>query len=430
MIQSARRLLTTNHRRKTQPMDYDRFLTAASLRRKPSAIRALQPLLAIPGMISLGGGMPNPSTFPFARFQVTLKDGHQLELDDQETSKALQYSATAGLPEFVQDLMSLQIREHSPPNPSLVDLCVGNGSQECLSKAFDMLVAEGDNLLVESPLYSGTLALLRPIGCKLHAVQTDSDGLMPDSLRAVLTGWNVESMGTRPKVLYTVPTASNPSGCTTPMTRKQEIYSIAQEFNLLIMEDDPYYYLQFGDTRERSYFSIDVDGRVLRFDSFSKILSSGMRMGFVTGPKPLIDRIVLHSQASNLHPNGPSQLLLFKLMKYWGHDKFMLHVRDVCALYRARRDHIIRCMDIELKGLAEWTVPAGGMFLWVRINRVKDTRKLIKERAVDKKVLCLPGAEFMPGGGDSPYIRIAYSTASETEMTEAVKRLRSLLESI
>ena len=411
--------------------DYSKYLSAVSAKRQPSAIRALQPLLQIPGMISLGGGMPNPDTFPFSKINVTLKSGQQLELDEKETAKALQYSPTNGLPEFVSLLKRIQLQEHRPHYEDF-DICVTNGSQDALSKAFEMVVESGDNVLVETPLYSGTLAILRPMACQMVSVATDSDGVIPESLEHILSTWNVEKQGKKPKIFYTVATASNPTGITTSYERKQRIYNVARQHDLLIFEDDPYYYLQFTDARVKSYFSMDVDARVLRFDSLSKILSSGMRLGTVTGPKDLVYRIVLHSQISNLHASGISQMLAWKLIdKHWGIDGFFDHITATTELYKQRRDHIIKCMD-EIIGRerATWTVPHGGMFLWIKLNQITDTKQLIQDRAMREKVICLPGIEFMPtldSETKCQYVRAAYSVASATETTEAIGRLAKIL---
>jgi kynurenine/2-aminoadipate aminotransferase len=275
------------------------------------------------------------------------------------------------------------------------DICVFNGSQEGISKAFEMFVTPGDNVLVESPTYSGTLAILKPMDCNLLPVETDNEGLIPSSLLLALQKCPPLS---KPKVLYTVPVSSNPSGVTTSLERKKQIYDICRSNDLIIIEDDPYYYLQYSKERVGSYFSIDVDGRVLRFDSFSKILSSGMRVGFASGPKELINRLVLHSQASNLHPSGISQIIVLSILRKWGIQGFLDHVEFVSSFYKKRRDSFISFCDKYLLGMAKWNVPSGGMFLWFDLSPsgITNSKGLIKEKAVHEKVLMLPGEEFSP----------------------------------
>lgn len=198
----------------------------------------------------------------------------------------------AGLPELVSFLRSLQEHSHKPPVE--YDICVTNGSQEAFTKAFDMLIEPGDHILVDSPGYSGAFACLRPMFPHFVEVPCDADGLNPEGLEKILASYG-PTAPERPKFLYTVPTGANPSGLCTTNERRRQIYRIARKYDLLILEDDPYYYLQFGPKFE-SYFSLDVDGRVLRFDSMSKVLSAGIRIGWATGPKELLERIILHGQ--------------------------------------------------------------------------------------------------------------------------------------
>lgn len=216
----------------TATVDYAAHLTRRSLARQPSAIRALQPLVTQPGMISLGGGMPNPSTFPFTRITAELRDGSEIELTGKQLESSLQYSPTLGLPPLVEHLFQLQQAEHGIGPERQV--CVTTGSADALSKAFDALLGEGDALLVESPTYSGSLAYLQPIGCKLVGVPTDGDGLDPKLLEERLASWDEAREGApRPRVLYTIPTGGNPTGASLSVARKQKLYEVARRFELL-----------------------------------------------------------------------------------------------------------------------------------------------------------------------------------------------------
>lgn len=408
--------------------DYSRFISKESALRKPSAIRSLQPLLSIDGMISLGGGMPHSSTFPFESMKVVLKGGQdELEVKDF-LGLGLQYSGTAGLPELLEFMKELQLKEHHRKD-QLFSVCAFNGSQDALSKAIDMLLESGDSVLVEKYTYSGTLALMKPKGLEFLGVECDGDGMVVEELERMI-------LEHRPRVLYTIPTGSNPTGVTTSVERRRRIYELVCKYDLLLLEDDPYYYLQFpsnGTKRVESYFSMDTEGRVLRFDSFSKILSAGIRLGFATGPPQLIERMLLHSQATTLHPSGVSQVLALAVLRQWGIEGFLKHCEEVSEFYKRRRDSLLKSMDKYLKkGLkAEWTVPEAGMFLWIQLLQCEDTSKLIKERALEKKVILLPGVEFLAMSGESgksSFVRASYSTATEQQFDEAMKRLSELLE--
>ncbi|KAJ3318931.1 hypothetical protein HDV06_006920 [Boothiomyces sp. JEL0866] len=404
-------------------MDYTKFFSENSKLRKHSAIRAMQKYLSVPGMISLGGGLPNTQTFPFESISVKLKTGETIELKDKVLDKALQYGSTPGDSQLVDWLRQLQEQVHNPPYQSY-DICVGNGSQDLITKAMEALINPGDTILIESPTYVGILAFLRPLGAKFLEIPVDNQGIQPDALEQALLNW--PDVATRPKVLYTVPTAGNPTGLSTIYERKKKVYEIAQRYNIIILEDDPYYYLQFKTPLTPSYFSLDCDGRVLRFDSVSKILSGGMRVGWVSGPPALVERIVLHGMATNLHPSGVSQLLVHTVLNKWGVNGFLEHTRAVAQFYEKRRDALLSSLNTHLKGKAEWTVPEAGMFVWIKLP-IDDSFDLINNKAREAKILLVPGVEFYPNKRDTGYVRASYSYATEEEMDEACRRLADLL---
>lgn len=199
--------------------NYTRFLSKVSLRRKPSAIRALAALTRLPGMISLAGGLPASQTFPFDAFSMRLKDGTEIRLSQEEIDTALQYGPTPGLPQLVSLLKQMMLQEHgfrgdaADSNDSRnLDVVVTGGSQDGLSRAFEMLLDEGDTVLLENPTYSGALAALNPLHCNKVSVVCDSEGIVPELLETQLEKLKAE--GIRPKLLYTIPTGQNPSGAT------------------------------------------------------------------------------------------------------------------------------------------------------------------------------------------------------------------------
>lgn len=395
--------------------------------------------MQVPGMISLGAGNPNPDAFPFHSACFTLKDGGEVDMDEDLMCTALQYNATSGLPELLAWFRALQQREHRPPRPdhSWQVTCT-TGSQDAISKACDMLVSRGDCVLVEDPCYPGALGVLRPLGARIIGVATDSQGIVPEAMAAILDGWDTSygSKGVaKPRVLYSVPTGHNPSGTTISGPRREAVYALARKHNLIIMEDDPYYFLQLdgnvgpGGFRRppNSFLSMDTDGRVLRFDSMSKVLSSGLRLGFCTGPAPLVERLVLHMQTAALCTSGLSQAAALSLLRRWGDDGWAAHVVSVQALYRARRDHFISCAQKHLTGLAEWTTPEAGMFVWMKLLSIKDSKALIEGPARDEKVLLVPGQYFSISDEPSNCVRASYSLASPENVDEALRRLGALL---
>ncbi|XP_056614169.1 kynurenine/alpha-aminoadipate aminotransferase, mitochondrial [Triplophysa dalaica] len=421
-------------------MNYARFLTAVSAARKPSPIRLLTELQqrSPPSLISLAGGAPNPNTFPFQSARIKVKGGDDVVFDETVMKRALQYSGSYGIPELVSWMKNLQKSLHNPPTASYspekgqMELCVTTGSQEGLCKIFEMLVNPGDNVLLDAPTYSGTLAALQPLGCNIINVPSDQYGMIPKGLRDVLAQWDPvdvqKTVSTVPRLLYTIPNGGNPTGASMTLERKQEVYELARKYDLLIIEDDPYYFLQFEKPWAPTFLSMDLDGRVLRTDSFSKILSSGLRVGFVTGPKPLVDRVVLHIQASTMHTSTFTQLMISQLLHSWGQDGFLKHIDGVIEFYRCQRNAILFSADKWLKDVAEWHPPMAGMFLWIKLKDIKDTQQLIMERALEKEVLLVPGGAFNINSSDpSPYVRAAFSLSTPQQIDEAFRRLADLI---
>ncbi|XP_007457447.1 PREDICTED: kynurenine/alpha-aminoadipate aminotransferase, mitochondrial [Lipotes vexillifer] len=420
-------------------MNYTRFITAASAARKPSAIRVMSEERAeilgrsskSKSVLSLATGAPNPNTFPFKSAVITTDNGETIQFDEEMMKRAPQYSQSAGLPELLSWLKQLQVKLHNPPTihypPSQgqMDMCVTCGSQEGLCKVFEMIVNPGDNILVNEPIYSGTIHALQPLGCNMINVSSDEHGIIPHSLREILSKWKPEDSKNpeknTPKFLYTVPNGNNPAGNSLTTNRKKEIYELARKYDFLIIEDDPYYFMQFNRPWAPTFLSMDVDGRVIRADSFSKVLSSGLQIGFITGPKPLIERIVLHTEVSTMHTSTFTQLL-----GRIGLPGSRRH--RIIDFYRKQRDALLAAADKWLSGLAEWHVPTAGMFLWVKIKGLHDVRKLIEEKAFKKEIFMLPGYHFyLDSSAPCPYFRASFSLASPEQMDMAFQGLAQLI---
>ncbi|KAJ6552534.1 pyridoxal phosphate-dependent transferase [Mycena sp. CBHHK59/15] len=430
-------------------IDFAPFLGEKSRAWKACGIRGLFPLENIPGMISLLAGRPNPSTFPFESITMKLKptlagtapttDGNDpftLVLESEELNEALQYGATAGVPRFIKWLESFQTHAHQRKPDESWAVTVGCGSQDLMHKACEVLIDDGDSVLLETPVYAGVLGFLAALPCTLVEIQADSSGLDPASLEDTLSTWSTTRPGQRfPKILYTIPSGSNPTGASIPEHRKVEVLKLAKKYNILVVEDDAYAFLYYGPEgkQARSYFALEGEvngevGRVVRFDSFSKVLSSGMRLGYMTAHPLLCNSVNIITSNTNLQPPSLTQIMAYKLLSQWGPEGFLAHCRGVAAYYRARRD-VFECVAYKhLEGLAEWTTPVAGMFLYIKLlvhpdGRPADSARLISTKAVAKGVLGVPGTAFMPLGGPTPYVRVSFSLIEEDNADEACRRL-------
>ncbi|CAM4895121.1 unnamed protein product [Rotaria socialis] len=444
-------------------LDYARFLSKAATRRQPSAIREATQLFARspPTTISFASGSPNTSLFPFKEATITLIDGTNIQLDPSAMSKALQYLPTPGQADLLDWLKKLQNRYHSPRDFKRYDLCITNGSMEGLGKVFELVLNPGDSILVDSPCYSGSLDFLRGFGADIVSIDTDSNGMNDKHLNEILSNW--PETKTFPKALYTIPNGSNPTGASMNFERRKTIYEIAKKYDLLIIEDDPYYFLQFTKP-EPSFLSMDIDGRVIRLDSMSKVLSAGMRLGFVTAPVPLWQKLVYHQQVTSMHASSLSQMVALKLFEKWNLSGFDEHTQRIAKFYENQKTLMVDAIskhlkekkiqlevlnlflnsqssifskeDFELKviknntylDMVTFNEPTAGMFIWIKILGIQDTRKLIYEKALAKEVLLLPGSAFFVDQSKSyPFVRVSYSLCTPEQMETGMTRFGKVL---
>lgn len=415
-------------------MDYHKFFSENARHRLPSWIGALRKYIVNPppDMLWLAGGLPNDSIFPFYEATVKLRGGQVIEVGPELMAKGLQYGGPTGYGPLLTHLSDLTQRLHSPPRWSSSKQVVTVGGQDGIAKAFVMLTDPGDYVIIPEPCYAGIFSELSALVPHYLPVEEDQEGLKPDALRSTLSRWKAETGGKEAgkmiKYMYINPSGSNPSGTTLSEARRREIYALACEYDFLILEDDPYYFLQFIDDFPPSFLSLDTEGRVLRFDSFSKTLSAGLRVGYLTGPTPLVDKINQHILATVLGSAGLSQVLIAELFNLWGLDGFLQHVKEVRQFYRGKRDAILQAAEKHLTGLCEWNVPQGGMFLWIKVLGVKDTEDMLLERSAARHVLLVPGRGFTTKF-DVPcqYMRASYSTVTPEQMDKAFRILAEVI---
>ncbi|KAH7884286.1 pyridoxal phosphate-dependent transferase [Phlebopus sp. FC_14] len=424
------------------PSFYDYFLSDAAKESKPSAIRGLFPLENKPGVISLLAGKPNDAMFPFESFEFTTRSPSNpseivpVSVKGKDLSVGLQYAATAGLPRLNEWFVGLQERSHGRKRDEGWRLTIGAGSQDVLWKAIHTVVNDGDAVLIESPVYAGVIPVFEALHCELIEVATDDKGVSSTSLRSILESWPAEKP--KPRAFYTVPYGCNPTGMTATIERRREVLQLAREHNFLILEDDPYFYLYFGKAeRPPSYFKLELEmpevGRVVRFDSFSKILSAGMRMGFASGPKAILDKMDMLTATVNLQGSSLVQAITLALVEKWGYDDFYAHTEAVANFYREKRDAFENALKTHLGDLAEWSTPEAGMFFWFKLvlnpdaTDEEDSKELIESKAYQGGVLALPGSVFLPNGRKTAYVRAAFSLSTEEQVNEAMRRLRVVM---
>ncbi|KAF4614086.1 hypothetical protein D9613_007470 [Agrocybe pediades] len=425
------------------PAEYYRdFLSTVAKERKPSPIRSLYPLEKTPGVISLLAGKPNASTFPFtslsfsARSPTDPTQESTLTIDGAELEAGLQYGDTAGFKPLMDWIFGLQEVFHGRRRGEGWRILMGLGAQDLIYKTVNAMVDPDDSVLVESPI--DIIPIFHSLHCNQIEVETDAQGIRSSSLRSILEQWPTNKP--KPKVLYTVPYGCNPTGASATLERRKEVLKLAREHNFIILEDDPYFYLYYGkEPRYPSYFALELEepevGRVLRFDTFSKILSAGMRLGFASGPETLLNAIDEHTAASNVQTPSLTQVIVYRLLDSWGYEGFKTHTEWVSEFYRQKRDVFESAMKKYLTGLAEWSTPEAGMFFWFKLllgdnegeGEGGDSETVIKTKAFEKGVLALPGTHFLPNGGATPYVRASFSLTGKEDVDRAVSRIREAI---
>ncbi|KAL4068895.1 pyridoxal phosphate-dependent transferase [Scleroderma yunnanense] len=361
--------------------------------------------------------------FPFRSFSFTATcpsnpgEVATVSLSGPDLASGLQYGATAGLPRLIDWFVGLQERSHGRTHNEGWRLSVGTRSQDLIWKAVQSLMDDGDPVMIEAPVYAGVIPMFKSLHCEEHEVETNAHGVRSSSLRSILENWPAGKP--KPRIFYTVPYGS-------AIERRREVLQLAREHNLFSRVHDPYFYLYFGKSeRPPSYFKLELEqpeiGRVIRFDSLSKILSAGMRVGFASGPQPILDVMDLHTATVNLQPSSLAQAVALALLENWGYDGFYAHTRTGC---------VRETMRTHLGGLAEWSTPEAGMFFWFKLllasdaNEEGNSKELIEKKAYEGGVLALPGAVFLPNGRKTAYVRAAFSLATEEQVNEALRRLR------
>ncbi|KAB5525774.1 aromatic aminotransferase Aro8 [Coniochaeta sp. 2T2.1] len=352
-------------------------------------------------VIPLGAGRPSADLFPWDCTPIkpssSPAQAHRFVLKDAvayDLSSVLDYGHAEGSPQLLRFVREHVNTIHNPPYADWAT-CLSSGSTSALEIALRIFCNRGDAILTEHYTYPGFIEVAGLMGLATHGVAMDTGGIRPESLREMLHNWDEKLQNTRrPSVLYTIPSGQNPTGATQTHKRKQEIYDIAEQFDLVIIEDDPYYFLQlenndvingnmhparysrddatasFARNLIPSYLSLDKSGRVVRLDSASKILAPGLRIGWVTANDSIIDKFVSYHEVCTAFPSGPSQLMLFNLLREdWGHQGFIGWLASLSLRYRERRDILLQACRHHLPSdICTWDMPTRGMFVWIRVD--------------------------------------------------------------
>lgn len=410
-----------------------------------SPLKVLYKYTGDPTKISLAGGLPPAEYFPFSSVQASVADANKFSADSSKSKEnfafnvplygadagpdiplelSLQYSASQGLPPLVDFITEHTRLIHDPPYRDWEVVCT-LGNTHGWNAVLNLFCDHGDTVLVEEYSFPPPFVSAAGRGCQVVPVLLDMDGIIPEKLESLLANWSGQKF---PKLLYTICTGQNPTGSSLSLERRRQVYSICQKYDLIIVEDEPYYFLQMDpyekDVSKRrqqdppnheafveslipSFLRMDVDGRVLRLDSLSKVIAPGVRIGWIVGQKTFIEKFIRLNEYVIQAPNGFSQSLVHGLFSRWGQGGYLDWLINLRKEYTIRRDFAIDVVEKYLdKEYASWDAPVAGMFFHISVDASKHPRyeklgkdslvieKLIFERTVANGTVIVPGSWF------------------------------------
>lgn len=394
---------------------------------RPSPIRKLNPLMRLPGMISLGGGYPNAETFAITSMEVVFKSGRNLQVRGKAMDLACQYGPT----DAHADLKPHILQWHAAKDGVELEgeqIQLLNGAQEGLHTMAYLFLEEGDSVALSEPAYPGAMAAFRAFTQHLIPIPLDAQGMVTAELERLLA--KRKGAGERlPKFIYDVPNGNNPAGVSLSPERRGHLLQIASKYDLLILEDDPYQLVQLEDRDPLPTLqSLDRGERVVRLDSFSKIFAPGLRLGYASGPAEIIRYFQLYKQGSNLHTSAMDQTLLAGFLAGHSHGEFRALIRENCKIYRRNRDALLAAAKRWLPDDIRCNVPSVGMFLWFEMPERFDAGRMMERDCSELGIILLPGNAFSTTGGLKNYMRASYSMISPEQVEEGIMRFAKMIE--
>lgn len=375
---------------------------------KPSAIREIFKSLSDPEMISFAAGNPSPLSFPVEELASLAA-----EIFETDSTNALQYSITEGYIPLRRDVVE-RLKTKFEIDADVDNTIIVSGGQQAIELACKALCNEGDSVICEDPSFIGGLNAFRSLGANTVGLRLEDDGPDPKQLDRLLCE------NDRVKMIYLIPTFQNPAGLTTSLEKRRAIYEVAASHETVIFEDNPYGELRFAGEEIPTMKSFDTEGIVIYASTFSKILSSGMRVGYVTAPREIISKMVVAKQSEDVHTNIFFQMLCHKFIERYDLDA---HIEKIRALYRDKCNLMLRCLDENMPAEVKYTRPEGGLFLWCTLPDGVNEKEFVR-RAIERKVAVVPGETFnCDTAAPSQSFRLNYSTPSDDEIVAGVRAL-------
>ena len=378
---------------------------------KPSAIREILKLSADPSVIALSAGNPSAASFPIEEVRRYTE-----EILREEPNIALQYGVTEGYGPL-RDLLKKVCKERYGAFSEGDDLIVTTGAQQAIDFTTKVLLNEGDTIIAEGPTFVGALTAFRSYGANVVQIPLTEGGLDPAEVE------NALKLNPNARFIYVIPNFQNPTGLTMPLKTRLELLKLAKQYGVFILEDNPYHDLRFAGEELPTIKSLDTDGIVIYVGSMSKILSPGLRVGYVVAKKEIIAKITVAKQCSDVHTPLLNQMICYKFLTESDLPK---HIKSIQGIYKLKSGLMIDALKKYGEGVIEFSEPEGGLFIWCTLPEGVDMIDFCK-RLIERKVAVVPGSAFYADdAAPRQTFRINFSSPTDENIEKGVKAVCEL----
>ena len=393
----------------------EKFSSRAKLL-KASEVREILKLTQNPDVISFAGGLPNPLSFP-----VEIINEIVCDLLKENPEKVLQYGTTEGIDPLREEIAKMARADGM--KVEFDDIFIAHGSQQVLDFAGRIFIDPNDVVVLGAPTYLGATNVWRQNKAQMHEVTVDDDGQNIDEAEAIIK--DCKQRGLNVKLLYIMPTFQNPAGVTLSEKRRKQVIDMANEYDLIILEDDPYSKIRFEGEPLKPLKAFDDEGRVIYTSTFSKLLAPGFRIAWCTASKPILQKFILNKQSADLHTNTFGQWVTYEYMAR-GHLK--RHIPNIIKLYKEKCHILLNSMEEYFPDDVKFTRPKGGMFSWASLPEEIDTKEMLMD-AIEKKVAYVVGSAFYanPDRGRSK-MRLNFTHPANDKIPIGIKALAGVME--
>lgn len=393
-------------------MGEKQIFTPAVAGMQASAIREIFKMLDKADIISFAAGIPAPELFPAKEWSEITK-----EILTNNSKTALVYGVTEGyLP--LRNLTKKRMERAGVFNADTDELIITSGAQQAIDLTAKVLLNPGDAVIAENPSFIGSLNSFRSYGAKLYGAKIEDDGINTDDVERLLKEHD------NVKFIYTIPTFQNPSGTTMSLEKRKKLLELAEKYDVMILEDNPYGELRFNGKDVATLKSMDKTGRVIYAGTYSKTLAPGIRVGFLCAAKKIVDRVIVVKQVNDVNTTVLSQMMVYEYITRYD---FEAHIKKCCEVYKKRCDLMLSKMDEKFPKECKYTRPDGGIFILATMPEGCDTKKMLAE-AIENKVAFVPGNTFMHDmDAPSNMFRLNYSVTSEDAIIKGIDLLSEVV---